>query len=124
MAIILVMSALFYLLAATIAGWFSRDRHVVALAAGYLRVNAFSEPFLAFAIVLGGALQGAGDTRFQALVSVLTMWLLRLPATYLLCLTFGYGAAAAWWTMAATTAVNGLLIAWWFRRASWKSIEV
>jgi putative MATE family efflux protein len=124
MGIILVMSALFYLLASTIAGWFSGDARVVALAASYLRVNAFGEPFLALSIVLGGALQGAGDTRFQALASILTMWLLRLPATYWLCLTLGYGAAGAWWVMAVTTALHGLVIAWWFRRGSWKEIEV
>lgn len=124
MAITALMAALFYLLAEPIARRFSADARVVALAAQYLRVNAFGEPFLAFALVLGGALQGAGDTRFQALASVLTMWLIRVPATYFCCLTLGYGAPAAWWTMAVTTAVNGLLIAWWFRRGSWKTVEV
>ena len=67
---------------------------------------------------------GAGDTRFNALVSILTMWLLRLPATHWLCLTLGYGAVAAWWTMAGTTAIQGLLIAAWFRAGRWKAVEV
>jgi putative MATE family efflux protein len=124
LVIILAMSVLFYVLAPTIAGWFSRDARVIALVTSYLRVNALGEPFLAFAIVLGGALQGAGDTRFQALVSVLTMWLLRLPATHWLCLTLGFGAEAAWWTMAGTTAIQGLLIATWFRAGRWKELEV
>jgi Na+-driven multidrug efflux pump len=52
------------------------------------------------------------------------MWLLRLPATSWLCLTLGYGAVAAWWTMAGTTAVQGLLIAAWFRAGRWKSMEI
>jgi putative MATE family efflux protein len=124
MGIMGVMSALFFLLAPTISGWFSRDARVIALAASYLRVNAIGEPFLAFSIVLGGALQGAGDTRFQAVVSVVTMWLLRLPATYGLCLGLGYGAQAAWWTMAVTTALQGLAIAAWWRRGRWKSVDV
>jgi putative MATE family efflux protein len=124
MAIMLVMSALFFALAPTISGWFSQDERVIALATSYLRVNALGEPFLAFSIVLGGALQGAGDTRFQAAVSVVTMWLLRLPATYGLCLGLGLGATAAWWTMAVTTALQGVAIAAWWRRGRWKSIEV
>lgn len=110
--------------APTISGWFSRDARVIGLAASYLRVNALGEPFLAFSIVLGGALQGAGDTRFQAVVSVVTMWLLRLPATYWLCLGLGYGAQAAWWTMAVTTALQGLAIAAWWQRGRWKSVDV
>jgi putative MATE family efflux protein len=124
LVIILAMSVLFYVLAPTIAGWFSHDPRVIALTTSYLRINALGEPFLAFGIVLGGALQGAGDTRFNAFVSILTMWLLRLPATHWLCLTLGYGAVAAWWTMAATTAIQGLLIAAWFRAGRWKSVEV
>jgi putative MATE family efflux protein len=124
MAIILVMSGLFFLLAPVIAGWFTRDARVAALAASYLRVNALGEPFLAFSIVLGGALQGAGDTRFAAVVSILTMWVIRLPLTHFLCFTLGYGATAAWWVMSATMAAQGVLIAAWFRRGGWKSIQV
>jgi Na+-driven multidrug efflux pump len=124
MAVIVAMSVLFYVLAPTIAGWFSTDPQVIELSTSYLRVNALGEPFLAFTIVLGSALQGAGDTRFNALVSVLTMWLLRLPATYWLCLPMGYGAVAAWWTMAGSTALQGLLIAAWYRAGRWKSVEV
>ena len=124
MGIIILLSACFYLLAGTISGWFSTDERVVGLAASYLRVNAITEPFLAFSIVLGGALQGAGDTRFQAVISILTMWLLRLPAAYWFCLRLGLGAGAAWWTMAGTTAVQGLLIAARFRSGHWKRIEV
>jgi len=124
LAIMSAMSALFYLFAPGIAGLFTQDAWVAALVTSYLRINAIGEPFLAFSIVLGGALQGAGDTRFAALVSILTMWLLRLPLTHWLCLTLGLGASAAWWVMAATTAVQGLLIAWWFRRGQWKTVQV
>jgi putative MATE family efflux protein len=121
---ILALSAVFFVFADPIARVFSHDPAVIALAASYLRINAIGEPFLAFSIVLGGALQGAGDTRFQALASILTMWVLRLPATYWLCLRRGYGVEAAWWTMAVTTILQGLLLAAWFRRGRWKGMEV
>jgi putative MATE family efflux protein len=124
LAIMLVMSVLFFLLAPVIAGWFTRDPQVAALATSYLRINALGEPFLAFAIVLGGALQGAGDTRFAAIASILTMWVIRLPLTHWLCLTLGLGATAAWWVMSVTMALQGVMIAAWFRRGHWKSIQV
>lgn len=124
LGLMLIPSAGFYFLSHWLAGWFTSDDHVLALAASYLRVNALSEPFLAFAIVLGGALQGAGDTRYQAVVSVLTMWVLRLPLTWWFCLRWGYGAEAAWWVMAGTTVVQALLIAAWWQRGRWKSMQV
>jgi len=124
LAFITALSIVFFVFAEPIARLFSSDPLVIALSASYLRINALGEPFLAFAIVLGGALQGAGDTRFNAFVSVLTMWVLRLPLTWWLCRSLGLGPAAAWWTMAGTTVVQGLLLAWWFHRGRWKTIEV
>jgi putative MATE family efflux protein len=124
MGIMTVMSLLFFALAPWIAGWFSRDAHVVGLVVSYLRIMALTEPALAFAIVLTGALQGAGDTRFPAAASVLSMWLLRLPLAYWCCLVLGYGAVGAWWVMTGTTLIQALLIVAWFRRGQWKKIAL
>ncbi len=124
LAVMSAFSALFYAAAHPIAAMFSQDPRVVELAASYLRINALAEPTLAFSIVLGGALQGAGDTRFQALVSVLCMWIVRLPATWWLMSRLGYDADAAWWTMAGSTAIQAVLIVWRVRRGAWQKILV
>ena len=122
--IMTVMGIVFYVLAYPFAHWFTRDPVVIGVAADYLRINAYSEPFLALAMVLSGAFQGAGDTRTPTWITFVTMWLFRLPLAYLLALSLGYGTHGAWWAMAASVIASGLLTASLFQRGSWKRVKV
>ncbi|MEJ5252826.1 MAG: MATE family efflux transporter [Chthonomonadetes bacterium] len=122
--IMTVMGIVFYVFAYPFAHWFTRDPLVVKVAADYLRINAYSEPFLALAMVLSGAFQGAGDTRTPTWITFVSMWLFRLPLAYLLALHLGYQTLGAWWAMAASVVVSGLLTAILFQRGGWKKVKV
>lgn len=122
--IMTVMGIVFYVLAYPFAHWFTRDPLVVKVAADYLRINAYSEPFLALAMVLSGAFQGAGDTRTPTWITFVSMWLLRLPLAYLLALHWGYQTLGAWWAMAVSVIASGLLTALLFQRGGWKKVKV
>lgn len=122
--IMTVMGVVFYLLAYPFARWFTQDAQVVQVAAEYLRINAYAEPFLALAMVLSGAFQGAGDTRTPTWITFVTMWLLRLPLAYLLALTLGYQTIGAWWAMAASVMAAGMLSTWLFYRGGWRRVKV
>ncbi|MDH7603134.1 MAG: MATE family efflux transporter [Armatimonadota bacterium] len=118
------VALLFLLVPEWLARRFTQEASVVPLVVSYLRINAVSEPFLALSMVLRGALQGAGDTRTPAVISVGTMWVLRLPMAYLLARTLGFGAVGAWIAMSATTCFSGILMALWFKWGTWRSIEL
>ncbi len=118
------VALLFIIVPDQLARMFTHESYVVALVVSYLRINAISEPFLALSMVLRGALQGAGDTRTPAVISVGTMWILRLPLAYMLARTLGLGAVGAWIAMSATTCFSGILMAAWFKWGKWRSIEV
>jgi putative MATE family efflux protein len=122
--IMTIMGIVFYVFAYPFARWFTRDALVIEVAADYLRINAYSEPFLALAMVLSGAFQGAGDTRTPTWITFVSMWLVRLPLAYLLALTLGYQTLGAWWAMAASVMLSGVLTAVLFRRGNWKRIKV
>ncbi|MCX8052907.1 MAG: MATE family efflux transporter [Armatimonadetes bacterium] len=124
---VFIMSAvalLFVLLPEQLAGIFTQEAAVVTLIVSYLRIMAISEPFLACAMVLRGALQGAGDTRTPALITVGTFWVFRLPLAYLLAVTLGHGAVGAWLAMSITTCLSGILMAGWFKLGKWRTIQV
>lgn len=119
-----VMAAAFFVFASPIVSLFTGDPAIHRLTVSYLRINALSEPFIALSMTLSGALQGSGDTRSPALVTFVAMWLVRLPLTYLLAVSMGYGATAAWWTMAASMMVAGLSVSVIFARGTWRSIQI
>lgn len=120
LAVMIFMGGVFYVFATPFAHIFTHDPHVVPLAVAYLKISALSEPFLAFGMILTGALNGAGDTKAPAWVSILTMWGVRLPFAYLLAQHWHYGTRGAWWAMAASTILGGIAAYWLFKRGNWK----
>ncbi|MCC6442008.1 MAG: MATE family efflux transporter [Armatimonadetes bacterium] len=123
-AVMTVMGLIFYIFAEPIVRLFTDSPEVVALAADYLRYQAYSEPFLGLGMILTGALQGAGETRWPTILTFVTMWLIRVPATNALALHMGYGATGAWITMMGSTAVSGVLVALLFYMGRWKQIKI
>lgn len=124
LGIMIVMGAVFFILARPFAHIFTHDAHVVPLAVAYLRIAALSEPFLALGMILTGALNGAGETKAPAWAGVATMWGVRLPLAWLLIYGLHYGATGAWWAMTISTALNGIVALILFKGGRWKQAEV
>lgn len=80
--VMLVTSTAMFLFAVPIIDLFTDDTETILLAAQMLRIEAFAEPLLAIGVVLGGVLRGAGDTRWPFVISLLGMWVVRLPLAY------------------------------------------
>jgi multidrug resistance protein, MATE family len=89
----------------------------------YLRINMLSEPFMALSVVLGGGLQGAGDTKGTMWVIIIAMWFIRLPLAYFSSVIMGYGATGVWVAMVISMSVQGVLMAWRFRNGQWKQLK-
>lgn len=75
--------------------------------------------FDAFNIILGGALKGAGDTRFVMITVGITSIFLWLPALFIL-YWLGYGIIPLWWTMPGYVVLMAAAFAWRFFRGAWK----
>jgi MATE family multidrug resistance protein len=124
MAVLSLVSCIIFIFAEFFASLLSRDLSVLAETARYLRVNMFSEPFMALSLVLGGALQGAGDTRGNMWVIIFCMWIIRLPLAFLMAIMLGLGAFGVWLAMVASMTVQGLLMAYRFHRGKWKALRI
>lgn len=102
----------------------SLDARTVEYTVSYIRINAAAGPALAIAMILSGALQGAGDTRPPMWISIFSNWVIRVPLCWVLALTFAFGPAGAWWAMASSIAIMALLITWRFQSKAWVRIRV
>ena len=124
LGVMIVMGAVFFVLARPFAHIFTHDPQVVPLTVAYLRIAAISEPFLALGMILTGALNGAGDTKAPAWAGIATMWGVRVPLAWLLIYGVGFGATGAWWAMTISTALNGLVALALFKWGRWKHAVV
>jgi len=118
------MGLLFLLLRRPLADGFAADETVAALAARIFLFGAAFQVFDAVGIVCGGALRGAGDTRYPMVVSVALSWLLFLPAIVLFGSVAGWGLEGAWLGATAYLAVLAAFLYARFRGGRWKSIRV
>lgn len=122
--VISLMSVAVFVLAGYFASLFTDSPEVLKETARYLRFNMLSEPFMAMSAILGGGLQGAGDTKGTMWVIIAAMWIVRLPLAYFLAIILGYGAVGVWTAMITSMALQGLLMSLRFYRGHWKIIKV
>jgi putative MATE family efflux protein len=121
-----VVGAILFVFAPQIIAIFNEagDEFVTQAGIAYLRINALVEPALALAIVMRGGLDGAGDTRPPLYYTILSQWVIRLPLSYALVMPLNMGINGAWYAMAFSTVVQGVLTTNRFRSNKWKYVEV
>jgi MATE family multidrug resistance protein len=75
---------------------FTTEPDLIRLGSSLLRLMAFYQLSDAANIVFRGALIGAGDTRFTALVTLALAWTVMVGGGYVLAFTLGLGMIGAW----------------------------
>lgn len=95
---------------------------MAAEAANYIRILIATEVLFAYAMVLIGALQGAGDTRRTLWITIATLWMIRVPLAWALVPI--WGSNGAWFAMSASQACQGLLAIWLWKQGHWKTVKV
>ncbi len=103
---------------------FNADAAVITIGASYLRIVSPFYLFAALGIVLGRALNGAGDSLRPMIFTIATLWGLQVPMAAGLARRPDFGLHGVWWAMAASTIVHGLLTAFWFEWGRWKELNV
>jgi putative MATE family efflux protein len=100
-----VIGTAIFVFAEQLAAMFIDDPQVVHWGTLCVMISVLEQPTLAICFVLGGALRGAGDTKWPMYITTTGVWLVRLPLVYLLIGVLGYDITAAWYI----TAVDFLL---------------
>ena len=103
---------------------FTDEPQVVAAGVTVLRIVALYQLVHAAGIVLGGALNGAGDTRFVLWIRAGTSLAFFLPLAWLLALPLGFGLTGAWTAGLLYLALQALLYIQRFRSDRWQSLTL
>jgi putative MATE family efflux protein len=93
-----------------IVPFLSNNEVVIKESVKYIYISMISEPFMAWGIILGGGLNGAGDTKSVLMRVALSLWLVRIPLSYLFVVHFGLGVASVWWSMNLSQFIQAFLI--------------
>jgi len=108
--IVIILTLIVVLNAKIITPFLSRDTVVINETLRYIFIALLFEPVMAWGVILGGGLNGAGDTKVVMAIVVGSVWLIRIPLSYLLGVYFGFGAQGIWWSMNISIACQCLLM--------------
>jgi putative MATE family efflux protein len=124
MALMSLAGILIFVFARPIAALFIDDAAVVDDAVSFMHVLAAAQPLMAADSTLGGALRGAGDTRFPLLTVIVGFYGARLGCAWAAARIFSLGLGWVWAALLGDYLVRATLKAWRFRSARWKRILV
>ena len=90
----------------------------------FLRISTPGLLAAAVAIVLGRSLQGAGDTRYPMLVTLVTMWGGFIPVTWFIIVYQGGTVINAWIGASFIYLIIGVLMWRRFESGKWKMVQI
>ena len=107
MLVMTLMGLLMYVFAPELMSLMTPVDEIIAVGAKCLRIEAFAEPMFAASIVCNGVFVGAGDTLKPAIMSLLSIWGVRLTLAAVLAVS--YGLPGVWTAMAIELSFRGLI---------------
>ena len=107
MVVMTLMGILMWVFAPQLMAIMSPIQEVIAEGTRVLRIEAWAEPLFAAAIVCNGVFVGAGDTLKPAIMSLLSMWGVRLTLAWYL--SKDYGLKGVWIAMATELTFRGTI---------------
>lgn len=117
--IVTMMVIVVILNARWIVSFLSSNSIVIRESIKYLYISMISEPFMAWGMILGGGLNGAGDTRSVLIRVALSVWCVRIPLSFVLVVLLGFGPASVWWSMNLSQFLQAFLISKRYLNRGW-----
>jgi len=95
------------------------DADVLKIGVDYLRIVGFAYPFFAVTFISNGVINGAGKTIIITFISLINLWILRVPLAYFLSKWMG-SERGVWWTLAISFLIAAVLSFTYYKFGNWK----
>lgn len=119
-----VAGVVIFAAARPIAQLFVDDPDVIDKAVTFIQVLAAAQPLMAIDFTLGGALRGAGDTRFPLFAVLIGFYVCRLGSAYAVTFLWRLPLVWLWLALVPDYVARCVLKALRFQSGRWKSINV
>ncbi len=103
---------------------FTDDAQILQRGAEILYVVAFVSLAQVSQVIFTGSLRGAGDTKFNAVVSLISMVILRPVIAYFLCHVVQVGVIGAWIALLLDQYIRFICVTIHFYSGKWKTIKL
>ncbi|MFC1561997.1 MATE family efflux transporter [candidate division KSB1 bacterium] len=118
------LGVIFLLFPGTIMRLFTPDQAIINEGITALRIVGIVQFIDAVGIILGNCLQGAGMTKYVMIIELICIWIIFIPATYILGIVMGMLTAGAWIGLAIYILFYAIIMSLSFRLGKWKMVTV
>ncbi|MEG2002774.1 MAG: MATE family efflux transporter [Clostridia bacterium] len=119
-----IVSVCFVLFPTQIYGIFKAPPHIAEMGVFIMQTCAVITYFQIFQCTSSGALRGAGDVKFVAIIAFVSITLIRPTLGYLFCFTFDLGLFGIWLAVLADQFTRFLLSYLRFKTYKWLKIKI
>lgn len=105
-------------------GLFTSEPEVIELGSIIILIIAFVTYLQTSQVVISGCLRGAGDTKFVALTSFVSITIIRPYLTWLFCFAFHWGVIGAWASLVVDQAIRLIFNFTRFSSGKWTKINI
>lgn len=120
----LCLSPIYLIFGRNIFSWFSSDEQILAYGAMIMTIMTFVVFLQISQVIYSGCLRGAGDTRYTAFVSLISVAIIRPLSGYLLCYPMGLGLLGAWLGLLFDQFMRFVMTAVRFVHGHWRHIHI
>ena len=105
-------------------GLFTHDSVIIEAGTKLLLIVALTSPAQISQVIFSGSLRGAGDTKFVAYSSLISIGIIRPIITYILCFPLGLGLIGAWFSLFVDQYLRLLFTGLRFSKGKWTKIKI
>jgi Na+-driven multidrug efflux pump len=124
MSFLFLVSVVFYLFGDSIAGIFTKEVPTIKIASKALKIITLGYLFFGLGMVLIQAFNGAGDTKSPMVINVSVLLCLELPLAYFLAKNMNWGVDGIFISIALCHSLHAVVCWFWFKKGSWKKVQV
>lgn len=119
----LVLAVVFVFFGSQIVGLYNSDAEIIKMGGKIMLFVAFLQPFQSSQFIIAGGLRGAGDTKTTAVITFITVLLVR-PLVAIVMVNLGFGLYGAWFAMACDQILRSALVLRRYQSGKWKLIKL
>ncbi len=123
-AFMTVGSVVVFIWARNIMGIFTTDPDLLELGSAFIRITSATFFVMSVATVLQNCIASAGDTVPNMIISIAVMWVVQIPAAFVLSRYTALDAYGIRWAMVASTIVGSIVYFGYFKTGRWKLKKV
>ena len=114
----ILISVLFYFFGSELMQLFTDDTNIIAIGSEYLVIVSSFYIIFSAMFSTNAVMRGAGDTMIPMFITLVVLWIVRVPASYVLSTV--WGETGIWWSLPLAWSVGLTLSFIYYKTGRWK----